>query len=160
MDSSKGTNMETRNLLLIDDEEQILLNLRILLKKYASTIFIASSAKEGLKILRANEIHCVVCDISMPEMTGVELIKQIREDGNDVPFVFYTAFCNHELMREAAKYGAFDFLTKPEFEDLHAVVSRGLSEGFKRKSEEKTDENDTVYETILNDFLKATGEDT
>src|SRR5687768_7213499 len=105
--------MDEKNLLIIDDEELLLENLKILLKKNASNIFLANNATDGLKILNSENIHCVVCDISMPGMTGVELIKKIRTEGNDVPFIFYTAFGNHELMREAAKYGAFDFLTKP-----------------------------------------------
>lgn len=145
-----------KNLLLIDDETLLLENLAILLKPFATKVFTADSPLKGLEILRNEEIHCVVCDISMPELTGVELIKIIREDGNEVPFIFYTAFGNHELMREAAKYGAFDFLSKPVFEDLEAVVSRGLSEGFKRVQKQDESSQESEYQAILNDFLKAT----
>lgn len=149
--------MEEKNLLLIDDEEMILTNLKYLLKNKAHHIFTATRAMEGYKILNSEKIHCVVCDISMPEMTGVELIRRIREEGNEVPFIFYTAFGNHVLMQEAAKYGAFDFLTKPVFEDLESIVSRGLGEGFKRANGYQ---QNTVseYQKILDDFLKENGD--
>lgn len=149
--------MEEKNLLIIDDETMILQNLKFLLKKHAARIFTAPNAMEGLKILEEENIHCVICDISMPGMTGVELIKVIRERHNNVPFIFYTAFGNHDLMREAAKYGAFDFLTKPEFDDLQNVVTRGLSEGFNRASQNEMP-GESEYQKILDEFLKVTGE--
>lgn len=149
--------MEEKNLLIIDDEQDLLLNLKALLKKHASRIHIASSGAEGLEILQKENIHCVICDISMPGMSGLEVIKRIRTTGNEVPFIFYTAFKNNELMMEAVKYGAFDFLTKPIFEDLESVVSRGLTEGFKRaRGETQTSLSD--YQKILDDFLQKTGE--
>jgi DNA-binding NtrC family response regulator len=145
-----------KNLLIIDDETLLLENLSILLKSYATQIYTADSPLRGLEILRQEEIHCVVCDIAMPELTGVELIRIIREEGNEVPFIFYTAFGNHELMREAAKYGAFDFLTKPIFEDLEAVVSRGLAEGFRRTQDSDEGARESEYQSILNEFLNTT----
>lgn len=150
--------MEEKNLLIIDDETLLLENLNVLLKKHASTIFLASNAMEGLRILNTQNIHCVICDISMPGMTGVELIKQIRSEGNEVPFIFYTAFGNHELMREAAKYGAFDFLTKPIFEDLQSVVSRGLTEGFQRVNRQNCPDLESEYQQILEEFLREDSE--
>jgi YesN/AraC family two-component response regulator len=150
--------MSEKNLLIIDDEELLLKNLKYLLKKYATNVFTAYNGKDGLELLKKQNIHCVICDISMPGMTGVEVIRAVREDGNEVPFIFYTAHGNHELMKEAAKYGAFDFLTKPVFEDLESVVSRGLSEGFDRASGTKVDPVNE-YQKILDELNQRSEEE-
>ena len=146
--------MTIKNILIIDDEELLLANLRLILKKHATHVFTALDASEGHKILREQDIHCVICDISMPGMTGVELIKKVREEENNIPFIFYTAHSNHELMKEAAKYGAFDFLSKPHFEELEAVVARGLIEGFNRKSGVQ-ENSESEYSRLLNEFINA-----
>lgn len=145
--------MNEKNLLIIDDEELLLSNLARILKKYATKVFTATNGRDGLHILQTEKIHCVVCDISMPGMTGLEVIKTIRQTNNEVPFIFYTAFGNHELMREAAKYGAFDFLTKPIFEDLESVVSRGLNEGFERANGKREEQDPSEYKKILEEFM-------
>jgi DNA-binding NtrC family response regulator len=122
------------NLLIVDDEPIILKRLKFNLEDYADEVFIAENGLQALERLKEQEIHCVICDINMPKMNGVEVIKTIRKEGNNVPFVFYTAHGNQELMMEAVKYGAFDFLNKPNLDGLEDVVSRGLKEGFDRKS--------------------------
>ena len=65
----------------------------------------------------------------MPNMNGVEVLKKVREDFPDLPFIFYTGHGSRDLMREAIKYGAFDFLDKPCLEGLEEIASRGLALG-------------------------------
>lgn len=128
--------MAKGNLLLVDDEPLILKMLEINLAPYVDQTFCAENGKVALEIFKEQEIHCVVCDINMPIMNGVEFIKHVRELGSQVPFIFFTAYNERELMLRALKFGAFDFLTKPNFEGLEEVVSRGLKEGFKLPSEQ------------------------
>jgi YesN/AraC family two-component response regulator len=144
--------MEVKNLLIIDDEVLLLETLSILLKRYATNVYTAANGEEGLNILKNENIHCVICDISMPVMNGVELIKEVRALNNQVPFIFYTAHANHDNMREAAKYGAFDFLSKPLFDDVEAVVARGLIEGFRRTQHSASEPNYSVYQSILDEL--------
>lgn len=73
------------------------------------------------------------------------------------PSFFYTAYGSHELMMEVAKYGAFDFLRKPDFQGLEEVVARGLEEGFKRKNPTHGAETDALmseYQRMLEDIDK------
>lgn len=135
-----------KNLLIIDDETLLVENMRFLLSPHASKIFTASNGKEGLKVLATEEIHCVICDITMPVMNGVEFIKAARETNYDVPIIFYSAYGTHEMMMEVSRYGAFDFLKKPDFQDLECVVSRGLMEGFNRKHDKLKDPGDFISE--------------
>jgi len=120
------------NLLIVDDEPLILEILKFRLKKLADEVFLASNGVEALEQLKLNQVHCVICDINMPKMNGVQVIRNIRAQGNEVPFIFYTAHGNHEYMLEAAKYGAFDFLSKPELEGIEDVVRHALHVGISR----------------------------
>ncbi len=123
--------MTKGNILIIDDEIDILQTLKELLHDHAKDIFLASGGKEALRILKEKSVQCVICDVKMPGMTGVEVIKEVRASVNEVPFIFFTGHGSQDLMMEVVKYGVFDFLNKPEFDGLEEVVARGLKEGFK-----------------------------
>ncbi len=142
------------NLLIVDDEPFIIKGLRSNLEDYADEIFTANNGVEALEILGKELIHCVICDINMPKMNGVEVIKKIRANGNEVPFIFYTAHGNNDLMIEAAKYGAYDFLNKPNLDGLEDVISRGLKCGFDRqnKLEKSEDAYLSEYQSLLDDI--------
>lgn len=122
--------MKNANLLIVDDEEQIVSSLKYILQKLANEIYTASNGREALEIIAANDIHCIISDIRMPNMNGVEFLKELRARGNNTPFIVYTGHGDHELMLEVGKFGVFDFLDKPNLDRLEEVVSGGLSRGF------------------------------
>lgn len=115
------------NLLLIDDESILIDCLKSVLEDYADNILTADNGSSGYDVFKKNEIHCIVCDINMPVMNGVELIRKLRAENIDVPFIFYTGHGNRDLMLEAAQYGAFDFLDKPLLHGLDECVKRALA---------------------------------
>lgn len=117
------------NLLLVDDEPFLLKSMKFFLMDIADEIFLANDGVEALEILRDNVIHCVVCDINMPKMNGVEFLKEFRSQKKNTPFIFYSAHGNHDLMLLAAKYGVFDFLSKPSLDGLVEIVEKGLQKG-------------------------------
>lgn len=138
-----------KNLLIIDDEALLVENMKFLLTPHATRIYTGKNGQEGLSVLDSEEIHCVICDITMPVMNGVEFIKEVRAKNYDVPVIFYSAYGTHEMMMEVSKYGAFDFLKKPDFQDLELVVARGLAEGFKRKNAPERDSAEFISEYQL-----------
>ena len=140
--------MAKGNLLIVDDEPLLLKRLRMNLEDYADQVFTAGDGVEALELLTKENIHCVICDVNMPRMNGIEVIKKIRGDNNQVPFIFYTGHGNQEMMLEVAKYGAFDFFNKPDFEGLEEVIAKGLSEGFQHLNEAETDLS------LLSDYYK------
>lgn len=142
--------MNKGNLLIVDDEEIILKRLKFNLEDYADNVYTSINGVLALKEIEKYEIHCIVCDINMPKMNGVELIKEIRAQNNNVPFIFYTAHGNQDLMMEAVKYGAFDFLDKPNLDGLEEVVSRGLQEGYGTNNNEDA----TVSDDYLSEYKK------
>jgi two-component system, NtrC family, response regulator AtoC len=138
------------NLLIVDDEPLLLKRLKMNLEEYADQIFTAKDGVEALEIFAREEIHCIICDINMPRMNGVEVIKEIRRQKSEVPFIFYTGHGHHGLMMEAAKYGAFDFLNKPDLDGLEEVISRGLELGFTRLSKEDSpSDHISEYQKLL-----------
>lgn len=137
------------NLLIVDDEEMILKKSKILLEDLADEIFTAINGFEALKILENEVIDCIVCDINMPGMSGIDVIKEVRNRKIEVPFIFYTGHGSDSLMREAIKYGAFDFLDKPSLDGLEEVVERGLNSSI--KIEESEDSNFmSEYQKLMN----------
>lgn len=149
--------MKKGNLLIVDDEPLILKRLKLNLEDYADEVFIAVNGVEALARINEFEIHCVICDINMPKMNGVDVIKNIRAKNNNVPFIFYTGHGNHDLMMEAAKYGAFDFLNKPNLDGLEEVVVRGLSEGFNNIAAEVLSEDTFIsdYQLLLDQIDRS-----
>jgi len=145
-----------KNLLIIDDEGSITKGLHELLNEIADKIFIASNGQEALDLLKKHPIHCIVSDIMMPQMDGVQLIKKVRESNNNVPFIFYTGIGNQELMLEASKYGAFDFLNKPNLIGLEECVARGLQTGIGEDpaAQANHDENISEYKKLLEQISK------
>ncbi len=136
------------NLLIVDDEPLLLKSLKMSLEDAADAIYTATNGIEGLAVLEKENVQCVICDINMPKMNGVEMIKEIRHRNSNVPFIFYTGHGNRELMMEVSKYGAFDFLDKPNLEGLEEVVVRGLALG-------QTKETPVLdHEAFLSEFAK------
>lgn len=147
--------MQKGNLLIVDDEVILVKGIKANLEDQADRIFTAFDGIEALKVIDAETIHCVICDINMPRMNGIDFLKALREKNNKVPFIFFTAHGNHELMKEAAKFGAFDFLDKPYFNGIEDVVARGLNLGLNKESPPGTEEEVMdEYQKMLLDLAK------
>ena len=72
--------METRTVLFVDDEEKVLASLkRGLLDEPYEKLF-ATSGKEAIELLKQNEVHVIVTDMKMPEMTGLELLRIVKRE--------------------------------------------------------------------------------
>ena len=85
----------------------------------------ASNGREALEMIRSEKPDLIISDIRMPKMSGIEMLKAMREEKNDTPVIFLTAYSEFEYAREALKLYAFDYILKP-FEDgeLEAAVLR------------------------------------
>src|SRR5260370_40572390 len=70
-------------------------------------------AEDFLQSVHAGDSSCVVADVQMGGMSGLELLRQVRARGNDVPFIFITAFPDESVRARALKVGAICFLAKP-----------------------------------------------
>lgn len=94
----------------------------------------AEDGKSALRMLRAEHWDLVVCDWVMPQMTGIELLKEVRQDEKlkKIPFILVTSQDAKENVIEAIKCGVSDYVTKPfNFDTFKAKIERTLSAAMK-----------------------------
>lgn len=94
-----------------------------------------ASAEELLSSPHLNEACCLIVDVAMPGMSGLDLQERLIAQGRLVPMVFITAFSDERVRSQAMKHGAIGFLTKP-FDE--SVLLECVNEALKRRSD--TDE--------------------
>ena len=115
-------------ILVVDDEQQILVALKETLKRKGYTVSTASSAVEALRTLENKFYRAVITDVRMPELDGMDLLKEVKRLSPGTPVILLTGHgtVNHAV--EALKQGAFDYLMKPfSAEQLTEVVERATS---------------------------------
>ena len=129
--------------LLIEDEESIRRVMYRILKEenHQYEITEAVDGKQGLDLLFKRQFDLVLCDIKMPKMDGIEVLKKANDKMLNIPFIMLTGHGNVETAVEAMKLGAYDFISKPP--DLnrllnsvrHALENKSLrSENIKLKN--------------------------
>lgn len=115
-----------KNLLLVDDELELAHTIATVIGQKGYNVVVCGSAKEGLEKIQEIEFDCIVSDMSMPEMNGVEFLKGIRKMNFDTPFIIFTGFASDDLAFEVAQYGCFDFIEKPKMAGLHEAIKRAM----------------------------------
>ena len=101
---------------VIDDDEAMRDSLNFLLESASFNVTLFESAQKFLDALPKLDFGCVVSDVRMPGLDGIELLKRMKADHNPFPIVIMTGHGDIPLAVEAMKLGAVDFLEKP-FED-------------------------------------------
>ncbi|HOP03732.1 MAG TPA: response regulator [Tenuifilaceae bacterium] len=120
---------EKHSILYVDDEES---NLRVFKSTFRRefNIYIANSAREGMMILENSNIDVVITDQRMPEITGVEFLKQIHERFPHIPpsRLILSGFSKDEEIDVAfEKYKLFKFVSKPwNADDLREVILKAI----------------------------------
>jgi DNA-binding NtrC family response regulator len=106
--------MEKRRVLFVDDEEKVLRSLeRGLLDEPYDTLF-AKSGKEALEILQQKEVHVIVIDMRMPEMTGLELLRIVKKEYPHIVRMVLSAYTQITTLLTAINQGEiFRYITKP-----------------------------------------------
>ncbi|MFN7904078.1 MAG: sigma-54-dependent transcriptional regulator [Pseudobdellovibrionaceae bacterium] len=105
--------MSKARILVVDDEDSIREFLEIMLKKDGYEVTLAEDGLKAKEILSKKSFDMVISDLQMPNMTGIELLKHVKETIPDLVFLMITAFGTAETAVEAMKMGAYDYLTKP-----------------------------------------------
>jgi two-component system, NtrC family, nitrogen regulation response regulator NtrX len=100
-------------ILVIDDEAGIRDVLREIIADEGYRVFTAEDGIEGLQIVESERIDLVVLDVWLPNMGGIDVLKQIKTEHPDVEVVIISGHANIDLAVKAVKLGAFDFLEKP-----------------------------------------------
>ncbi len=100
--------------LFIDDEPALLEQAKIFLERCDSRLDVktVSSAEQGLELLEKEKYDAIVSDYLLNEMDGVELLKKLRGEGNDIVFIIYTGKGRQEVEKESLSLGADLYLQK------------------------------------------------
>ena len=101
------------NISVIDDDASVRAATNNLLRSHGYTVHTFASAEEFLRSAHLNDTSCVIADVQMPVMSGVELLTHMRAQGHRVPFIFITAFPEESVRARVLKAGAIAFLAKP-----------------------------------------------
>ena len=113
---------ETGTVHVIDDDDALRESLAFLLSTARIAVATYPSAAAFLEAIPAAELSCVITDVRMPGMSGIDLLKRLREMKIDVPVIVITGHGDVPLAVEAMKVGAIDFLEKP-FDDEVLLAS-------------------------------------
>ncbi len=131
-------------ILIVDDEQEIVRALKGLLEEKGYNVRIAHNGKDALEIVREHRPHLVFLDIRMPLMSGLTVLRNIRDHDRSIKVIMVTAFGTKEIVSEALRLGSVDFIRKPFTKnylehEVMAKVSAQLFEDLRREVDEKNE---------------------
>ncbi len=147
-------------ILVVDDEQGIRITLKEFLKEAGYEVHIAENADAAIKLLRQIEFDVVLSDIILPRVTGVDLLKAIREAAPHVKVIMMTGEPTVETAAESLRSGAFDYLFKPISKDVVLKIVRNalnvkILEDDKRRLEEDNRRYQENLEHLVGERTKA-----
>ncbi len=119
--------MNGPEILIVDDEPGIVEMLTIAFEREGYRVVGARNCTQALEKLSASTPDLVLTDMRMPDGTGFDVLKKVRESSAQVPVVMITAYTTTKTAVDALKAGAYDYISKPfDVDELKHVVSRAL----------------------------------
>ena len=113
--------------LVVDDEESIREFLNIMLRKEGYDVTCVEDGQKAIDILKKKSFEMIISDLQMPHVTGLELLKFVKENYPDLLFMLITAFGTTETAVEAMKAGAYDYITKPfKLDEVRINIANAL----------------------------------
>src|SRR5437870_5236789 len=128
-----GLTLEPAKILVVDDEKSILLLLKEALTQWGYQVTTASSAAEGLELLKNGLFDAIISDIRMPDMSGLDLLREVKKQDESIEVVMMTGYPTIASAVQALKEGAYDYLSKPLIlDELRHLMSRMMERKFLR----------------------------
>ena len=109
----RGNNQHTVSVLVIDDDKMVLAFIKSLLTECGYNVLCASHPEIALHLLEANDTDVLLCDIAMPDISGIELLGKVQELYPGKLVIMMSGYAEISIVREALQKGASDFLIKP-----------------------------------------------
>ncbi|MGM0596687.1 MAG: response regulator [Myxococcota bacterium] len=131
--------MQNKNILVVDDEKNIRLTMTHSLDSLGAKIDTAINGEEALKKLKNQSFDLVFLDLKMPGINGMEVLRQINENWQEIRVIIITAHGTIESAVEAMKLGAADFIQKPFSPDEIRNLAKKV---FAREDIDEEDTND------------------
>ncbi|PWB68863.1 Fis family transcriptional regulator [candidate division GN15 bacterium] len=116
------------SILVIDDEESMCNFMEIMLSKEGYSVRTTTEPGDGVAMLKEQNYDLVIADLNMPEMTGIEVLQQVRSFKKEQDLVVMTAYASVDTAIEAMKQGAADYITKPfKVDEIKLVIEKIIS---------------------------------
>ena len=96
----------------MDDEFGVRESFRMLLENYYD-IYTAPGGEEALNIMKQRKIHLITLDLNMPNLSGIETLREIRKIDAEVPIIILTGYGTKQDLKDALIYGVKDIISKP-----------------------------------------------
>ena len=128
MKSKQGQSTSKRSLLsVVDDDEMLRESLPELLREFGFAARAFSSGQEFLSSNYVDETRCLILDVAMPEMSGLDLQQELKRRGQAIPIIFISGQKDEHVRKRAFRQGAVKFLYKPFSDsDLLEAVNAAL----------------------------------
>lgn len=110
-----GNIVSTLSVLYVEDSKTTREVMSILLNNKFKKVFVAKDGEEGLSLCKKNksEIDIIITDVNMPKLSGIEMVKYLRNDNINIPVIFISAYADSVLLLGAMELGINDYLVKP-----------------------------------------------
>src|SRR6516225_1197439 len=119
--------MPTSKLLIVDDDRLIRWSLRQKCEEWGYQVLEAEAGEPGLKLAQRESPDLILLDVRMPDLTGLEVLDQLKKNGDAPPVIMITADPQLDDVKAALKLGAYDFVGKPlDFDELHITIQNAL----------------------------------
>ena len=138
-------------ILVADDDPYIGKVLTDRLEALGHRVLLAASGKGVLELLERHDPQVALLDIGMADITGIEVLKEIRRRGRDFPIVMITAYGSIDLTVQAMREGAYDFIPKPfKLDHIALVIQKAIEQQrLRRKVEILSEETDKRYQLLI-----------
>ena len=112
---------KTPMISIVDDDQAVRNAIKALIRSLGYRVATFSSAEEFLKSERLHETSCLISDVQMPGLNGIELQDRLTANGHRIPIIFVTAFPDERVRDRAMQSGAVSFMSKP-FSEANLIV--------------------------------------
>ena len=146
-----------RRVLVVDDEENIRVVLRTLLRRHSYEVETAASGEEALALVDSFGPDCILTDVRMPKMGGLDLLATLKAKGNDATVIVMSAYGNTDMAIEAMKAGAYDYVPKPFKPDEVVLALRKAEERELLRRENRALREEIRKEHRFEDILAKSG---
>lgn len=144
--------------ILVVDDEQIVLNLlEDTLTDDGYQVTITASAHKAIELAQSQTFDFILTDIRMPEMNGIEMVKEIHQFAPTIGVLFMTGYANLNTAKQAIKEGAFDYIMKPfELDEIRQALGRAVAQ--KQSTAKATLSAELNKITDLSNLLNSSGD--
>ena len=149
----------SNNIMIVDDSEENRMILQEMVNKLGYVHQSYDNAKDALDYLRQNSVDCILLDIKMPEMSGIEMLGLIKRDKHlsDIPIIMVTGVEDSKSIVDCITNGAQDYVTKPFEPEILSARIKGVIKRYEVYLNEKELVDKTFFGSVklLNDLLSV-----